>query len=118
MRDEVEVPVGMRRPATLRGDDDIVVALTPEDERRRVLRPRLAPARREQEDRRALAPDVADLAVGLDIAADVLVAEEVVIAHVRSRRRQSRHLRSFVSSVEPTLISAPGAGKAGTSAPF
>ena len=38
--------------------------------------------------------------------------------HARSRPRQSRRLRSSMSSVEPTLIPAPGAGKAGTSAPW
>src|SRR5919197_1290295 len=31
-------------------------------------------------------------------------------AHARSRRRPSRRVRSLVSSVEPTLMSAPGAG--------
>jgi hypothetical protein len=35
--------------------------------------------------------------------------------HSRSRSRQSRHLRSLLSSGKPTLIiPAPGAGKAGT----
>src|SRR5207249_1625780 len=42
--------------------------------------------------------------------------EPTLTAHARSRRRQSRRLRSFVSSVEPTLMPAPGAGKAAASA--
>src|SRR6478672_3820858 len=43
--------------------------------------------------------------------------DDVVVAHPRSRRRQSRHLRSLGSSVEPTLlIPAPGGGNAATCA--
>ena len=38
-------------------------------------------------------------------------------AHSRSRRRRSRRLRSLMSSVEPTLIPAPGGGGAAASAP-
>jgi hypothetical protein len=36
--------------------------------------------------------------------------------HARSRLRQGRSLRSLLSSVEPTLMPAPGSGKAGASA--
>src|SRR5258705_8290661 len=78
---EIQIPVGMLRRAALRADDHVVVAVLTEDERRRVLLAAFPAVDGEDEDRRAFPPDVADLAVGLDVAADVLGAEKGWIAH-------------------------------------
>ena len=75
---QVEVPRRVLRRAAHRRDDQVVVAVAAEDQRRR---PRLAAASAgggEQQGRRAV-PLVADLAVGLAVAADVLVAEQRVV---------------------------------------
>ena len=74
---QVVVPAGVAGRAAVRGDDHVVVARAAIDQG---ADPRLAgppPGRREQQDRAALAPVVPLLAVGLEVAADVLVPIEL-----------------------------------------
>jgi hypothetical protein len=71
---EVLEPAGMVGRAALRRDDDRRVAVEPVDERRRGLVARPAAGSRQQQDRRAFLPVVPDLAVGLPVATDVLLA--------------------------------------------
>ena len=79
---EVPVPAGMLGRAALRGDDHVGVARVLVDQRRGARLAGRAARRREQQDLRAVAPDVADLAAGLAVARDVRVAEEVLrLAH-------------------------------------
>src|SRR5690349_4469222 len=75
VRDEVLVPAGMLRSSALRRHDHRVVAVHAVDERRRRLVTGLATGRRQQQDRRALAPDVPFLAVRLPVAANVFLTE-------------------------------------------
>src|SRR5438067_2270457 len=74
---EVAIPAGMLRRAALRRDDHVPVAVVLVDQRRRARLAGLAAFRRQQEDLRAVPPDVSDLAAGLPVAANVLLAEQV-----------------------------------------
>src|SRR5262249_25667681 len=73
---QVLVPTRMIRRAALRRDDDRVVAVEAEDERRRRFVSALSARGREQEDLRSLAPRIPLRAVSLLIAAYVLLAEQ------------------------------------------
>src|SRR5664279_286456 len=103
---QVEVPTGMLWCSTLRRDDHRVLSIQAVDERRRGLLPRLPPGRRQQQDRRAFAPDVAFFAVRLDVPADVLFTEQVAhanasivfVANRSSACTASSRCSSFVSS--------------------
>src|SRR5207244_10293175 len=77
---QIAIPAGVLRRPALRRDDDMPVAVAAEDERRRRLRAGAPPGGRQQQ-RRGAVPDVADLAVGLAIAANVLLAEERPVDH-------------------------------------
>ena len=72
---DVEVPLRVLRRAAHRCDDEVVVAVLTEDERRGA---RLAAAAtgRGQQQRGDAVPQVADLAVGLAVGTDVLGAEQ------------------------------------------
>ena len=77
---QVQVPVRVRGPAALRGDDHVATVVLAEDERPEPRLAALAAPRRQDQDRRVPSPPVAHLTVGLEIAADMLGAEEV-LAH-------------------------------------
>src|SRR5206468_6310007 len=81
---EVLVPAGMLGCAALGRDDHVAVAVLCVDQRRRARLARLAAGRREQQDRRSLTPDVADLTAGLAVPPDVLVPEQVLCFAHRS----------------------------------
>ena len=72
---EVAVPARMLGCAALRRDDDGVLSVLAEDERRRALVAAVTPSGREDEDRRTV-PQVADRTVGLDVLLDMLRPEE------------------------------------------
>src|SRR5262245_19349985 len=72
VRLQVQVPGRVLRQASLGGDQQVVVTVLAVDQRSGALLAALAAGRREQGDRRALPPDVALLAVGGDVAVDVL----------------------------------------------
>src|SRR5581483_4230595 len=75
--DQVLEPAGVVGSAALRRNDDGRIAVEVVDERRRRLPAGEASGRRQEEDRRALLPVVADLAIGLPITPDVLLAVEL-----------------------------------------
>src|SRR5579884_295451 len=102
---EVAIPAGVRRRAALGRDDHGVLPVHAVDQGRRRLPAGVPSGRRQQQDRRALPPLVPLPSVSLAIAPNVLLAEKR--AHSRSRRRQSRRLRSLLSSVEPRLMQIP-----------
>ena len=75
---QVPVPAGMRVRAAVGGDDDVRRPGALVDQRNRARLARRPPACRQQQDLRATTPDVADLAVGLAVDADVRVAEQAL----------------------------------------
>src|ERR1700723_3280377 len=81
---EVLVPARMIRRAPLGGDDHVARTVLRVDERRRSFLAGRASGRGQEEDGGALAPLVAHLAASLAVAANVVVAEQVVcFAHGR-----------------------------------
>src|SRR5882724_7627466 len=80
MRDQVLVPSGMRRRATVRRYDDVVVAVPTVDEREL---PGLAglPGRRVKDEAVRAVPVVPHLAAGGLVLSDVLVAKQTVVRH-------------------------------------
>src|SRR3954453_9201878 len=73
----VPVPAGMPRRTALRCYEHDVVTVATEDERTRPLLTARAGSREEDRDRRVFLPAIADPAVCLEVAANVLVAEQV-----------------------------------------
>ena len=125
---EVGVPAGRLVGAALGGDDHVVVAGGAVDQRRRALLAALAALRGEQEDRGALLPVVTDLAAGLAVAADVLVAEEMgcvlsgharglpaTAAEYRGRAVMTRHDAVIVGGGHNGLVAAAYLARAGRS---
>src|SRR5581483_8257147 len=110
---EVLVPAGMLGRPAVGGDDHVAVAVPRVDERRRPRPAALPAGRGQQQDRRPLLPDVADLAAGLPVAADMVGAVQLLaLAHSKSpstisrrdftRERVSCHSPSCHSTASPT----------------
>ena len=68
----LQIPVGVLGGPAHGGDHQVVVAVSPEDQRGRAGLPALSTGRGQQQDGDAV-PDVTDLAVGLLVAADVFL---------------------------------------------
>ncbi len=84
----------MFRRATLRRDDHVAVAVLLVDQGRRAGLTGSPALGREQQDLRPVPPDVADLAIGLPVAPDMLVAEEIFrFAHLGEATRSAGALQ-------------------------
>src|SRR5262249_36024847 len=109
---QVLVPAGVLGRAALRRDDHVAVPILSVDERHRPLLARLPPRRRQEQDGRALPPDVPHRAPGLPVTAHVRFAEQTLcFAHWAFSSRAS--LPQARAGAPPDRVGGAAAGPPG-----